>query len=108
MGPRTICARRFHWDWRCLCRPLRQVGRSAAMLEVFDLAKKISRHYTNVLISGPTGCGKELVAHALRQMSPVAQARFAVCNWNGKGWNVTAAKLQRDDPWTGGVLKAEE
>jgi hypothetical protein len=27
---------------------------------------------------------------------------------NGKGWNVTAAKLQRDDPWTGGVLKAEE
>jgi two-component system, NtrC family, response regulator HydG len=28
------------------------VGRSAAMLEVFDLAKKISRHYTNVLISG--------------------------------------------------------
>jgi DNA-binding NtrC family response regulator len=84
------------------------VGRSAAMLEVFDLAKKISRHYTNVLISGPTSCGKELVAHALRQMSPVAQARFAVCNWNGKGWNVTAAKLQRDDPWTGGVLKAEE
>jgi len=56
------------------------VGRSAAMLEVFDLAKKISRHYTNVLISGPTGCGKELVAHALHQMSPVAQARFAVCN----------------------------
>src|ERR1700677_4767019 len=56
------------------------VGRSPAMLEVFDLAKKISRHYTNVLISGPTGCGKELVAHALHQMSPVAQARFAVCN----------------------------
>src|SRR5271154_3571569 len=56
------------------------VGRSAAMLEVFDLAKKISRHYTNVLITGPTGCGKELVAHALHQMSPVAQARFAVCN----------------------------
>jgi hypothetical protein len=27
---------------------------------------------------------------------------------NGKGWNVTAAKLQRDDPWTGGVLKADE
>ena len=56
------------------------VGRSAAMLEVFDLAKKISRHYTNVLITGPTGSGKELVAHALHQMSPVAQERFAVCN----------------------------
>jgi DNA-binding NtrC family response regulator len=56
------------------------VGRSAAMLEVFDLAKKISRHYTNALITGPTGSGKELVAHALHQMSPVAQERFAVCN----------------------------
>ncbi|MGC2733454.1 MAG: sigma-54 dependent transcriptional regulator [Candidatus Acidiferrales bacterium] len=56
------------------------VGRSPAMLEVFGLAKKISRHYTNALITGPTGSGKELIAHALHQMSPVAQERFAVCN----------------------------
>ncbi|HEY4949582.1 MAG TPA: sigma-54 dependent transcriptional regulator [Candidatus Acidoferrales bacterium] len=56
------------------------VGRSPAMLEVFELAKKIARHYTNALITGPTGSGKELVAHALHQMSPVAQERFAVCN----------------------------
>jgi hypothetical protein len=25
----------------------------------------------------------------------------------GSGWNVTTMKMQRDDPWTGGVLKAE-
>jgi len=56
------------------------VGKSPAMLEVFELAKKISRHYTNVLITGPTGSGKELVARALHQLSPVAQERFAVCN----------------------------
>jgi len=56
------------------------VGRSPAMLEVFDLARKVARHYSNVLISGPTGSGKELVARALHQMSPVAQERFAVCN----------------------------
>jgi DNA-binding NtrC family response regulator len=56
------------------------VGRSPAMLEVFDLAKKIARHYTSALITGPTGSGKELVAHALHQMSPVSQERFAVCN----------------------------
>jgi two-component system response regulator PilR (NtrC family) len=56
------------------------VGRSPAMLEVFDLAKKIARHYTNALITGPTGSGKKLVAHALHQMSPVSQERFAVCN----------------------------
>jgi DNA-binding NtrC family response regulator len=56
------------------------VGRSPAMLEVFDMAKKIARHYTNVLLTGPTGAGKELIARALHQMSPVAQDRFAVCN----------------------------
>ncbi|HKS65954.1 MAG TPA: sigma-54 dependent transcriptional regulator [Candidatus Acidoferrales bacterium] len=56
------------------------VGKSPAMLEVFDLAKKVARHYLNVLITGPTGAGKELVARALHQLSPVSQERFAVCN----------------------------
>ena len=56
------------------------VGKSPAMLEVLELAKKVARHYSNVLITGPTGSGKELVARALHQLSPVAQERFAVCN----------------------------
>ncbi len=56
------------------------VGNSPAMIEVFETARKIARHYTNVLITGPTGAGKELVARALHDLSPVAQARFAVCN----------------------------
>jgi DNA-binding NtrC family response regulator len=56
------------------------VGRSPAMIEVFELARKVARHYTNVLITGPTGSGKELVAGALHQMSPVGKERFAVCN----------------------------
>lgn len=56
------------------------VGRSPAMLEMLDMARKVAKHYTNVLISGPTGSGKELVARALHQMSPVGRQRFAVCN----------------------------
>ncbi len=56
------------------------VGKSPVMLEVFDLARKVAKHYTNVLLSGPTGTGKELVAHAIHRMSPVAHQRFAVCN----------------------------
>ena len=56
------------------------VGKSPAMLDVFDLAKKVARHYTNVLITGPTGSGKELIARALHELSPVAQERFAICN----------------------------
>jgi len=56
------------------------VGKSPAMLEVFDFARKVARHYTNVLLMGPTGTGKELVARAIHQLSPVNQQKLAVCN----------------------------
>src|SRR5882672_5766653 len=56
------------------------VGRSPAMIEVFEMVRKVARHYTNVLLVGPTGSGKELVAKSIHQMSPVAQQRFAICN----------------------------
>src|ERR1700692_1057927 len=56
------------------------VGRSPAMVEVFEMVRKVARHYTNILLIGATGSGKELIAKAIHQMSPVAQQRFAVCN----------------------------
>ncbi|MGH9736211.1 MAG: sigma-54-dependent transcriptional regulator [Candidatus Acidiferrales bacterium] len=56
------------------------VGRSPAMLQVLELTRKVARHYSNALITGPTGAGKELVARALHELSPVAHERFAVCN----------------------------
>jgi transcriptional regulator with GAF, ATPase, and Fis domain len=56
------------------------VGKSPAMLEVFDFARKLARHYTNVLVAGPTGAGKELVARAIHHLSPVSAQRLAVCN----------------------------
>ena len=56
------------------------VGKSPAMLEVFDFARKVARHYTNVLLIGATGTGKELVARAIHQLSPASQQKLAVCN----------------------------
>ncbi len=56
------------------------VGKSPVMLEVFDFARKVARHYTNVLLVGATGTGKELVARAIHQLSPVNGQRLAVCN----------------------------
>jgi len=56
------------------------VGKSPAMLEVFDFTRKVARHYSNVLLVGPTGTGKELVARAIHHISPVSQQKLAVCN----------------------------
>src|SRR6202162_6192182 len=55
------------------------VGKSPAMLDMFELARKVAKHYTNVLITGPTGSGKELVARAVHERSPGAGDRFAIC-----------------------------
>jgi DNA-binding NtrC family response regulator len=56
------------------------VGRSPAMIEVFEMVRKVARHYNNILLIGATGTGKELIAKSIHHMSPVAQQRFAVCN----------------------------
>jgi len=56
------------------------VGQSPQLVEMIELMRKIAPHFKNVLVMGATGAGKELVARALHQMSPVAAERFAVCN----------------------------
>jgi len=56
------------------------VGKSPAMLEVFDFSRKVAKHYTNVLLVGSTGTGKELVARAIHNISPLSQQKLAICN----------------------------
>src|SRR5260370_1175490 len=56
------------------------VGKGPAMLEVFDFARKVARHYTNVLLLGPTGTGKELVARAIHTLCPMSQQKMPVSN----------------------------
>ena len=56
------------------------VGRSPLMLDVFARIRRVAPHFRTVLVTGPTGTGKELVAHALHGLSPVSKGKFAVCN----------------------------
>lgn len=56
------------------------VGRSPAIQELFQRISRIAPHYQNALITGPTGSGKELVARALRDLSPVADGPLVIVN----------------------------
>ena len=56
------------------------IGRSPLMLEVFAKIRRIAPHFESVLVTGETGTGKDLVARALHNLSPLPSAPFAVCN----------------------------
>ncbi|MBF0295112.1 MAG: nif-specific transcriptional activator NifA [Magnetococcales bacterium] len=56
------------------------VGRSAAMRQVFDHVRMVSRWNTTVLLRGESGTGKELIAHAIHFNSPRAKAPFVKLN----------------------------
>ena len=45
------------------------IGRSAAMRELFDLLPVVAASDSSVLIEGPSGTGKELVARAIHELS---------------------------------------
>ena len=59
------------------------VARSPWMLELFSKMRRIAPHFRTVLVGGPSGTGKELVARALHAMSPVGSSAFVVCNCAG-------------------------
>lgn len=58
----------------------RIVGSSPAMQEVYKLIGKVSRTDATVLITGPSGSGKELVARAIFNYSPRRDKPFHAVN----------------------------
>ncbi len=56
------------------------IGKSAAMLRVFDLIRRVSPARAPVLVTGESGTGKDLVARAVHGLSPRARKTFLSLN----------------------------
>jgi len=56
------------------------VGVTPAMQEVYELVAAVAESDALVLLTGPTGTGKELLAHALHRRSPRRQAPYVRVN----------------------------
>jgi transcriptional regulator with GAF, ATPase, and Fis domain len=56
------------------------VGDAPCMAEVYRMARLVAPRTTPVLITGPTGTGKDVVATAIHRLSPRAGKPFVVIN----------------------------
>jgi DNA-binding NtrC family response regulator len=56
------------------------IGRSAAMLSIFDLIRQVAPTKASVLITGESGTGKELAARALHDFSRRSQGPYVALN----------------------------
>src|SRR5499427_1930295 len=56
------------------------IGQSPKMRAIFDLIQTVAPQSSRVLITGESGTGKELVARAIHENSPRAQAPFITIN----------------------------
>lgn len=56
------------------------IGQSPAMQQVFKMIGRVSRSDAPVMITGESGCGKEVVARAIQRFSLRAQKEFVAIN----------------------------
>ena len=56
------------------------IGKSPAMLKLFDLLPLVANSDSNILVSGDSGTGKELVARTIHHLSPRRKKKFVPIN----------------------------
>lgn len=63
-----------------VAKGFQMIGKSAAITEIKNVIEKVAPTDARVLITGPNGTGKELVAHWLHQKSDRSKANFIEVN----------------------------
>ncbi len=56
------------------------IGKSASMKAIFDLVSRVSQATANVLVTGESGSGKEMIARAIHQGGPRSAKPFIAIN----------------------------
>jgi len=69
------------------------VGKSPAMLRTYDIIQRAAPVKTNILISGGSGTGKELVARAIHKNSPRREKPFVTINCSAIPENLLESEL---------------
>ncbi|MEA3297370.1 MAG: sigma-54 dependent transcriptional regulator [candidate division Zixibacteria bacterium] len=69
------------------------VGQSKAMCEIYQTIEKIGPTNSKVMILGPTGSGKELVARAIHRRSKRLERQLGVFNCNHKAPDLVESEL---------------
>lgn len=71
----------------------KMIGNSAAMLTVFDQARRAAMVGSTVLITGESGTGKELIAEAIHHNSPRHSGPFVTINMAAVPENLVESEL---------------
>src|SRR5690606_38355291 len=69
------------------------IGACPQMIEVYKKVEKVADADINVLITGETGTGKELIAHELHHRPPRAQGPFITVNCGAIPENLIESEL---------------
>ena len=73
---------------------INMVGNSPALTQIFQQIREVAKHETaTVLITGDSGTGKELVAHAIHNLSPRSENTFVEINCGSLPFNLLETEL---------------
>ena len=84
-------------------------GNSPAMRKVYQLIRKVAPSAATVLVEGPSGTGKELVARAIHRLSPRAGGPFIAVECSAFSGELLKSELFGYEPgtFTGGLKEGK-